>query len=324
MATRIQGLTASALALTLAACVHEPAPSRPDLIDRAEGQLAAGVAMHEQGRYDLALRTFQQALQLFGSFDHTDGMTRAHLDIAECCLESGDTECAIAHLGRARALVSTVQGSDLTRQLDIVEASVAIENGEYPRASQILDPYTARFTTDKSDARSDMLDLAALASRTRVAHLAEQDASLWTDRYARALSRLDPVPPLHRARLLRFEAALAYPQSARRGDELYGEALSVYRSLAHRKGVGSTLNEWGNWLQRAGEWQLAEATYMRALRTGSVMHDRSGSLRALVGLDATYVAQNKTVNVEKVQIWIAALRKGVFYQWREIEDFAAN
>jgi tetratricopeptide (TPR) repeat protein len=322
MAIRIQSLAGTAL--VLAACVHEPPPSRPDLINRAEGQLAAGVAMHEQGRYDHALRNFQQALALFGSFDHADGMARAHLDISETCLESGDSACASAHLGRTRALVSSVQGTDLPRQLDIVEASVAIEEGNFPRATQILDPLTARFTADKANVRPDMLELAALASRTRVAHLTEQEASLWTDRYARALSSLNPVPPLHRARLLRFEAALAYPQSARRGNELYGEALSIYRSLAYRKGVGSTLNEWGDWLQRAGEWQMAEATYMRALRTGSVMHDRSGSLRALSGLDATYVAQKKTANVEKVQVWILEMHKREFNHWREIEAFAAN
>lgn len=97
-------LTVVLTALALGACSSAPPKSETSTNVKQQAAQAAisGESYFQQGRYDLALQFFTQALDDNASVDEVDGVIRSRISIARVYLAQGDTDAARDMLTRAR------------------------------------------------------------------------------------------------------------------------------------------------------------------------------------------------------------------------------
>lgn len=297
----------------LAACVGGPVEKRPEVVEQAYKSLGAGVSNYNDSKYSLAQSHFNNALRIFRSIDHQEGAASSCLNIAKVFLERGEVKSAQEYLTIAESIITSSALNNLTDHLAISKSSLAIANGDYSNAKQILKP----LTNIKQD---NSIKLAAIQNRIRIA-IAETDlgtARSLTTSFEKSLDTAGQANTSYQARLFRFQAALSSDSTS--ADENLGRALTIYRQHTHRPGIASTLHEWGDIHLKNNKATAASEILLRALYIRQSIEDKAGSIRLLESLNKAYVALGLTDMSKRTELWVNRVSAADFNHWDKFTE----
>lgn len=268
--------------------------NRPEPVRQSEYYLEHGVSAFENSDYVAATDFLRKALAHYRSIDDTTGILLSRINLAETALAAGNFDAAVTHIEAAEQLSNRAGYRAFRPRLTLLRAQVHWRQQEGQAALQLLQTLLPEFDAEqRSKERSDLLVLGATTLRTAIAFAHEeesqQEARLWLRRLSLMLPATEGRTELHRARLLRFEAELAYRggDTERALDNL-DEALQLYREAAARPAIAATLTELGRLLMKLGEWQQAEERLQDALYIRLWIMDRPGTLEVLERLQTVY------------------------------------
>ena len=138
-------LAAAGLAALLAGSSCSSAPRMSDTVvvarNRAAEATASGNSYFRQGRYDLALRFFTQALELNTSVDNLEGIVQSGNSIGRVSMALGDLDGAEQLFGRAKEQSGDNRGLAALCEGNLGE--VAMRRGDYGKALAIFDSLLA-------------------------------------------------------------------------------------------------------------------------------------------------------------------------------------
>jgi tetratricopeptide (TPR) repeat protein len=302
-------LATAMLATLLTACASSEQKPRPELIEQADKTISSGVYSYNQADYAKAEELFTKALYRYRGIDNPEGVASSCIDLAKTVLSQGDTDVAKQWIDSAQHVIETAGLIQLKNHVTIVSSSIAIETRDYVSAKQLLAPLL-----DDADKTIDTATrLAALQNRTRIAFAENNEAAVWTERYAKLVA---PNEPLHQARLARFRAALATDDET--GNVQYNIALTIYRKQAHRPGIAATLSEWAQREIETKQYDSAKDKLGRALFIRAELMDRNNCREILDLYARIYAATNNEDRHTETVKWIELLTSADFSQWQEL------
>ena len=281
------------LMLALSAC-SSVSDKRPEPLRKSEYYLEHGVSAFENSDYVTASDFLNKALAHYRSIDDTSGILLSRINLAETALAAGTFEAVAGHLDAAEKLSNRSGYHGFQPRLTLLRAQLHWRQHQGEKALQLLNSLLPEFDTEhRSKEKGDLVILGATTLRTAIAFAAReeppQEALLWLRRLSLMLPATDGRTELHHARLLRFEAELAY----RTGDTeqaivKFEAALQRYREAATRPAIAATLTELGKLLVKLERWQEAEERLQGALYIRLWIMDRPGSLEVLGLLQTVY------------------------------------
>jgi tetratricopeptide (TPR) repeat protein len=120
----------------------------------------------------------------------------------------------------------------------------------------------------------DAIQMSAIANRTKIAFMNNQDEALWVLRYAKALKIADSKDYDLEARLLRFQSSLLQRQGDYGASEAkLQQALSLYKHNFSRPGIAVTLFELGLLYRHQAQWQNARDYFNRSIAVYDYLRD---------------------------------------------------
>lgn len=252
------------LTLLLSACGGS-AVTNPIAIQDAESYTNSGLQAFSVGDSDHAQQLFNKALTLYQGLDNQQGVLSSHINLAQVTLAAGDYPTTQEHLERAADIVKTAEFQSYQPRVTLLLAQSAIGQNEYVQAEKSLQPLLPEFNGLTPVNPPDMIQLTAIASRTSIAFAQQQDESLWTQRYAKALTLSDNNAPVFVSRLLRFQAELLqHQQQYKQAESHLQRALSGYKASYSRPGIATTLAELGRLSMAQGHWADAQSYLTRS------------------------------------------------------------
>jgi len=301
-----------ALCMSIIACAGTPGvDQRPKLLISAKTSLELGVENYNQNNFEKAEAHFDRALFLYRNIDNPNGIVTSCLNIAKTKLSAGHVNDARAYTEQAQIIIQQEKLNEYSQRLTLIQTSIAIENGDYTSARQMLD----NLLNEKSTPDSVSIRTATLQNRTRVAFLTnDSDTGDWINKYSNALNNSEQNTALNRARLLRFEAALN-PDTA---EKKLGKALSHYRKTAHGPGIAATLSEWATYDATQGKTKNAVNKLQRALFIRTNLRDIKNSQKILEQLSSSYNQLGETSRSERASYWQKKLDSKFFEEWDAI------
>lgn len=286
-------LTGLLIGLMLAGC-SGVSDTRPEVVRKSEYYLEHGVTAFGNSDYAAASDFFHKALAHYRSIDDTHGTLLSLINLAETAMATGNSQAALQHIEQA-GKVSLRNGAPHYRQrLQLMRAQVLWRERRHEQVESLLQSLLPEFDhEDRPQTTPDLLQLSAVILRTDMAFskIEQQplQAEQWLRRLQSTVARNRDATPLHDARLGRFEAALLQRQGRySRAEEKLQEALTLYRSAAHRPAISATLSEIARLQMAQQQWEMARDTLQRALFVRLWMMDRIGSREVLYLLDAVY------------------------------------
>jgi tetratricopeptide (TPR) repeat protein len=296
------------LAALLASCSTAPRPSEMVIATRNKAAEAAqiGNSWFHQGRYDLALRYFTEALQYNASIDNRDGVIRSTNSIGRVDMALGDMDEAERLFARAAAqaagasqelvVLSRTNAGELLlargrpeEALAVFEELLALPAGG---AGAMTDEQRAILLHDRGSARRDRGDYEA----------ARQDLS-------RSLS-------LNIAAKRSEAAAADYYMLASvdaRQDDLQSAAANLQLALALDKkvenspGIAKDLYALGVVSRRRGDPAAALDYFDRAYAVSTTLSIRADMRKALAGLIESSEALGRTAEAAEYRAALDAL-----------------
>jgi len=250
--------------IALASCGSNPATQRTVIVN-ADSYMNDGVKAFAQADWDRAKWLFNKALALHQSVDDQKGVLFSHINLAEVALSTKDYQTAQTHLDRAAIITQTASLQPYQTRITLLSAQSAIKQQNYVQAEKILQSLLPAFKELTPDKLPDIIQLTAIANRTKIAFLQKQDESIWTRRYANAMAQSANKSPDLENRLLRFQADLLQRQKHfQEAKSLLQRALSGYKKTLSRSGIAATLTELGQLSMRKGRWQDAKNYFFRS------------------------------------------------------------
>ena len=278
--------------LSLAAC-SGVSDNRPEPTRKSEYFLEHGVSAFKNSDFVAATDFLNKALAHYRSIDDTTGILLTHINLAETALAAGNFDAAIKNISAAEKISNTTNGRDFLQRLTLLRAQVHWRKHQADESIKLLQGILPTFDKEQRSKKTNLLSLGATTLRTDIAFSNNdenlQEARLWLRRLSLMLPETEGHTELHKARLLRFEAQLAYhensPQDAL--DKLE-QALQLYREAAARPAIAATLAESGQLHMKMQHWQQAEDRFQRALYIRLWIMDRIGSAELLEQLQTVY------------------------------------
>ena len=281
------------LALLLLSGCSSIRDERPQPIRQGEYYLQQGVSAYEESDYVTAIDFFSKSLAYYRSIDHIDGVLLSHINLIEAALSSGNFKEAEKNITAAEGLVKQNSTTQFLPRLKLLRAQVHWRRKETDQALQLLEQLLPEFDSEqRSKVTPDPHLLSTATLRTAIAFSEKSelhDAKIWLRRLSLMLSRTSGRTELHQARLLRFEAQLAFsegePQQAL---SKLDKALHIYRQGAVRPAIAATLTDTGKLFMKMEEWEKAEETLQRALYIRLWIMDRHGTAELMELLQQVY------------------------------------
>jgi tetratricopeptide (TPR) repeat protein len=279
--------------LLLSAC-SGVSDTRPEPIRKSEYFLEHGVSAFENSDYVAASDFLRKALAHYRSIDDTTGALLSRINLAETALAAGNFTAAAEQVTAAESLSLLPEHQEYRPRLTLLQAQIQWRQQQRDEALQLLARLLPEFDEEqRSRGKGNLLLLGATTLRTDIAFStldsSPDEARLWLQRLSLMLSSSEERTPLHHARLLRFEAELAYHDNAtQQALQKLEEALQLYREAAARPAIAATLTESARLLMAMEQWQEAEAQLQRALYIRLWIMDRSGTSELLELLQSVY------------------------------------
>ncbi len=291
--------------------------TRPEPLRKSEYFLEHGVSAFENSDYVAATDFLHKALSHYRSIDNTMGILLSHINLAETALAAGNFPAAESNLSAAEK-ISRVSGyANFQSRLNLLRSQVHWRKHDKEKSLALLQGLLPTFDEEQRSSRKpDLIMLGAVTLRTDIAFSRDdetkQEARLWLRRLSLMLPSTEDNTQLHQARLLRFEAQLAYYDNApEEALEKLEQTLQLYRQAAARPAIAATLTESGLLLMKMQRWHEAEEKLQRALYIRLWIMDRIGSRELLEHLQQVYQAlgDNEHYLQSREQVERIGLRK---------------
>ncbi len=240
--------------------------SRPLIEVNAESYTEQAIQAYAEERWRDARQLFNQALLNYQSLDDRLAVLLCHINLAEVALAQGDLPQAERNLLWADAIAKSEARERHQARISLLKARLSMKQLNMVVAKQLLNSLLPVFHHQELNIRVDVIQLAAIASRTEIAFLENQQANLWTSRYASALKQLSDSTDNLYARLFRFQAKLWLQQAEySKAESLFQQALVIYKSNSLRSGIAAVLSELGQLYLQQGRLEPARDYYQRAI-----------------------------------------------------------
>ncbi|MCP4043631.1 MAG: tetratricopeptide repeat protein [Gammaproteobacteria bacterium] len=304
--------------LLLCGCAGAPPDERTKVFRVGENLLQEGVAAYRKSDYPTSISMFQKALVHYQSIDDIHGITRSRINLAEVALAMGNHDSAQQQSEDARQLVDLEGLEQYRSRLDLLRANRAIRAGDYVSARALLETLLPA----SGGGVVDNISLSALANRTRLAFDSDSgQAEQWTRRYAGELDKKKEFNPVLRARLYRFQAALARQhEEYSAAEQLYRQAHSTYQQVVYRPGIAATLEEWAELKTEQRDWGTARDLLNRALTIRIRILDRKASLEGLRRLSEINRQLGDQDRADTAGEWIRIIEKEDFEGWARLKE----
>ncbi len=282
------------IALLLLSACSGVSDTRPEPVRKSEYFLERGVNAFENSDYVAATDFLRKALAHYRSIDDTTGILLSRINLAETALAAANFDAAAEQITAAEAISKMPEYREYQPRLILLRAQVHWRQRQTEETLQLLSTLLPAFDEEqRSREKANLLTLGATTLRTDIAFTRDdddkQEARQWLRRLALMLPATEGDTELHHARLLRFEAQLAYhdnaPQDALNKLE---QSLLLYRDAAARPAIAATLTESGQLLMKMQRWQEAEEKLQRALFIRLWIMDRIGSSELFEQLQLVY------------------------------------
>ncbi len=264
------------ISLLLASCAMSPLnPQTPLTQGHALSQ--QGILAFQREHWHQAERLFKQALQNYKSMDALQGIAHSLINLSQVELSRQNYEAAQASLQQANSVVHRAELWTLQPKIQLLMASLALQQQQLSQAKQILLTLLPNLTPFPS--KLSPIQLSAISMRTKLAFLVQQELELWLSRYEAAVN-LTPDNLNHQARLLRFQAQIQQQQGhIQVAEQQLETALVHYKNNALRSGIASTLSELAQLHIQQGNWQHAHDFLTRAVNVyASLKHTKKVAL----------------------------------------------
>jgi tetratricopeptide (TPR) repeat protein len=279
-------------ALVLLSC--SSAPKKSDTVItvkiQADQDAASGEGYYRQGRYDLALQFFTNALSQFTSVDDGAGIVRSYTSVGKCYIALGSLDQAESILLRAREKARG-EGASLLFDASITLGELYLARGQPQEALPILQE-TAHGTPESRDPQR-----AALLNHD----LGTAEKNLGNS--VKALEYFNLSLSANLAGKLFAEAAADYYMiaSVHSRDGKYDEALkNANLALAYDKqvenspGIVKDLSALGIIAVKKGDHAAAFDYFQRSYLAATTLGFREDMRKALAGLVAAADALGRT------------------------------
>ncbi len=297
--------------IILASCSSNP-PTQRNVTVNAESYVNDGVNAFAQADWDRAKWFFNKALAFYQSIDDQQGVLFSHINLAEVALSTKDFQTTQTHLNLASASIQIASLQPYRRRITLLSAQSAIKQQNFIHAETVLQSLLPEFKEQTPIKPSDIIQLAAIANRTKIAFLQKQDESIWTQRYANAMAQSANKSPDLENRLLRFQADLLQQQQHfQDAESLLQRALSGYKTTLSRSGIAATLAELGQLSMSQSLWQDAK-NYL--IRSNKVFHYIGNLDKVIQNTEHLIKVEASLGNLERSNSlieWLANLQKRI-------------
>lgn len=286
---------------------------RPEPIRKSEYYLEHGVNAFEESRFIDAADFFRKALAHYRSIDNSTGILLSRINLAETSLALGNFKLAHAEIRQAQKIEESILTSEYRDRLSLLQAQVYWRAGKRSESLDLLEPLLPQFdVAQKPVGKTDANSVGAVTLRTDIA-MTEADgdrttAEIWLTRLSKLISNIKDEHPLHKARLLRFEAKLAQSQQeySKALDKLQ-QALVLYRDSAIRPAIAATLSEQGDIYMQTEHWKAAINSFEKASYIRLWIADQVGAKAVMIKLRNAYQkgghiseANNLSIEIDKI------------------------
>lgn len=276
------------ISLLLLGCSNHSVRS-PDINQNAAAFTRDGLqAFSEADRYR-AKRLFNQALFIYEGIDNQKGLLETHINLAEVALSERNYLATQQHLQLATERVDSTVFQPYQTRIALLYAQSALQQKYYSEAKSLLQPLLPKLDETEPLVRPGIIQLTAIANRTKIAFSEAQDEKLWTHRYAHALSLSRTSNHNLTGRLLRFQAQLEQSKSNYQQAQIFlHQALTEYKKDISRTGIAATLSELGQLHMAQEYWRDARVYLLRC----------KGVLNSIDNLDTMITVVQLLIKIE--------------------------
>ncbi|HIL77695.1 MAG: tetratricopeptide repeat protein [Methyloprofundus sp.] len=259
--------------LILSACAGN-IETRSAIILNAGNYTSDGVQAFAATDWQRAQFSFTKALRIYQGIDNQQGVISSHINLAEVALAIDDYPTVKAHLLAASDRTNKALQVDNLNRIALLYAQNAIKQNQTALANQHLQSLLPEFDNETPVGNLSQIELIAIADRTKLAFIENNDASLWTRQYANALTQSNSKDSDLKAHLLRYQAALLRQQGDVEAAAIkLQQALIQYKKNLSRPGIALTLSELGELTIAQGRWQEAKKYVDRSLAVYQYLDD---------------------------------------------------
>ncbi|NOR81462.1 MAG: tetratricopeptide repeat protein [Methyloprofundus sp.] len=259
--------------MILSACGGS-AVNKPAALLNAESYTNEGLQAFAEDDSSKAQQLFSRALILYQGMDNQHGMLLSHINLAEVTLALNEYPASLKNLDAATYIVKKTSLADIQSRITLLYSVLALKQNKTTLAESIVQPLLPKFNKEAPVISPNNLQLVAIAHRTKIAFVQNQDKLLWTQRYAEMLKKSFIKNNALEARLLRFQSALLIDQGDYQGAESnFQQALLKYKSIPSRAGIAVTLFELGELAVIEKRWQDARDYFNRAINVYRYLKD---------------------------------------------------
>lgn len=271
--------------------------TRPTVLQDAESFSNEGVKAFEEANWDNAQLLFTRALSLYQGIDDQQGVLYSHINLAEVALSIRDYPTGRKHLDIAADMAKKASLQQYQGRITLLYALNALQQKDTPLAEAFLQTLLPAFDEDKPVTTPSIIQVTAIANRTKIAFIQKLDESLWTVRYANALIKSDAESPGLSARLLRFQASLLQRQGKyAEAESGLQQALSIYKTSISRSGIAATLSELGALYISLGRRENASDYLNRSITVYRYLGDID---RVIQNTESLVIVEKELGNLER-------------------------
>jgi len=240
--------------------------NKPAALLNAESYTNEGLQAFSEDDSSKAQQLFNRALVLYQGMDNQHGMLLSHINLAEVTLSLNEYSASLKHLDAAAYIAKQTSLAGIQSRITLLYSVVALKQNQTALAESIVQPLLPEFDKGGAIVSPNNLQLVAIAHRTKIAFVQNQDELLWTQRYAEVLKKSSIKSHSLEARLLRFQSVLLIDQGDYQGAASnLQQALLKYKSTPSRTGIAVTLSELGELAVIEKRWQDARDYFNRAI-----------------------------------------------------------
>lgn len=252
------------ICLLVSACTSQTV-NQPNVLWKAESFTSEAMQAYADEDWNRAQQLFSRSLAVYLSLDDRSQVLLCHINLVEVALAQHNLPLARTHLALADAMVKTEALKDYQARITLLFAMLAMQESRLSEANEFLLALIPVFDGDLVVTPLDEIQLIAIASRTEIAFLQNQQASTWLLRYANALKQAENKNSDLECRLLRFQARMQLKKNDyEQADTLLQQALLMYKNKLSRSGIANTLLEIGDLNDKKGDFSRALNYFSRA------------------------------------------------------------
>jgi len=268
--------------------------SKPAVVLDAENYTNEGMQAFAESNWQRAQRSFTHALSLYQGIDDQQGVLQSQINLAEVALSVRDYQASQRHLDQAADIIRTQSLSPYQQRIALLYALQALQQNQIVQAEHLLLSLLPVFHNATPATIPDAIQMSAIANRTKIAFMNNQDEALWVLRYAKALKIFDIKDYDLEARLLRFQSSLLQPQGDYDASEAkLQQALSLYKNNFSRTGIAVTLFELGQLYMHQAQWQKARDYFNRSLAVYDYLRDSDKATEVTESLEKVKLELSK-------------------------------